>query len=493
MKCWKCGKEITEADVCLYCGAIQERTEPKSDYGKALRKIYDDYGIEDVFGDSRCITSSLNDLVPESEAFTHSVEYVYHMGLGKLYESQLHNVGKPDENFYKRVKSLITKEAGFSESKADEIIAYFDEMIGWDSSVGPDAIPLSSVQEEELNSSVFATTPSKPVPEEKPTVVSEAPKTAAPAAPVANKKKSIKPFIFVGAGLLAVILLISAIFAVSAKKKKTNVDQVDQKVNRSSDIESKSDTESSQTTKIPRPTDLQENSRTFSENIINFDEMNFYIKGKKYTLGKNTLQDMIDDGVDFDWEHSDDLTKNITWNDGVQSADAMLGDKWYVFIGVRNFTDTPKHVNQCPVFAIVLRDIDKNYENKNNFALDFPYNITMAELLANAGAPEGYDWYQWDSSDGTGRYSDKLKYNSKTSYKFSHSYYEFEYEKGEITAITLRYMPPEDSGETETTQESTLKYSGKIVDFEDMHFYLNGKKYTLDLVLLILPDEDFFI
>ena len=32
---------------------------------------------------------------------------------------------------------------------------------------------------------------------------------------------------------------------------------------------------------------------------VNFDEMNFYINGKKYTLGKVTLQDLIDDGVPF--------------------------------------------------------------------------------------------------------------------------------------------------------------------------------------------------
>ena len=45
---------------------------------------------------------------------------------------------------------------------------------------------------------------------------------------------------------------------------------------------------------------------------VNFDEMNFYINGKKYTLGKTTLQDLIDDGVPFEDGELEDAKRAIT-------------------------------------------------------------------------------------------------------------------------------------------------------------------------------------
>lgn len=137
MKCWRCGKENADVNTCLYCGVSQKRTTPITDIGKALRKIYDDFGFEIVLDDSRCITSALNDLIPESESFSHILEYVYHVGLGKTYKSQLNNGGKPDEFFYRKVKRIITEDADLSERKADQLICCFDEMIGWDNSEKP--------------------------------------------------------------------------------------------------------------------------------------------------------------------------------------------------------------------------------------------------------------------------------------------------------------------------------------------------------------------
>ncbi len=132
MRCWKCGNDNYEdTKFCLYCGISMERTSPVSDLGKALRKIYDDFGHEAVFKDSRCLSSSLSDLISDSELFVYSIEHVYRVGLGSVYESQISKVGKTDESFYTRVKRIITVDAGLSESKADELISLFDEMIGW--------------------------------------------------------------------------------------------------------------------------------------------------------------------------------------------------------------------------------------------------------------------------------------------------------------------------------------------------------------------------
>ncbi len=160
MKCWKCGSDNKDVSFCLYCGVSQKRKEPVSNYGKALRKIFDDFGHEKVFEDSRCITSALGDLIPDSDAFVHSIEYVYHAGFGKLYEAQIRDSGKPDENFYKQVRKKITGEAGLTDTKADQIINCFDEMIGWETSLeAKTEIPHTS----QMNKPVISNSGSAPV------------------------------------------------------------------------------------------------------------------------------------------------------------------------------------------------------------------------------------------------------------------------------------------------------------------------------------------
>lgn len=135
MKCWKCGNDNANTKFCQDCGASLIRQEPVSDYGKALRKIFDDFGYEKVFNDSRYITSALGDLVSDSESFSRCIEYTFNAGIGKIYESQIRNYGQPDQNFYKRVNKLFTEEAFLSQSKAIQFMGYFDEMIGWTESI----------------------------------------------------------------------------------------------------------------------------------------------------------------------------------------------------------------------------------------------------------------------------------------------------------------------------------------------------------------------
>lgn len=134
MRCWKCGNDKIDAGKCVKCGASQKRAEPVTDTGKALRTIYDDFGYEKVFADSRIIVSALSDLLPDSELLKHSLELVYHVDLGSTYIHQIRNSGKPDEEFYKRVNEKIIDKAGLSERTARHLITYFDEMIGWETS-----------------------------------------------------------------------------------------------------------------------------------------------------------------------------------------------------------------------------------------------------------------------------------------------------------------------------------------------------------------------
>lgn len=167
MKCAECGRENqTDARFCCYCAVPLVKEPVVSDTGSALRKIYNDFGYEKVFEDHRYITSALGDFVPDSEMISNSIEMAYRAGLGKVYEAQIRKGGKPNDVFYKRVKELITEDAGLSEKRADKIIGYFDEMLGWKTQDIPDSVPSSepSVKMETKETIVKPVEPEKPAP-----------------------------------------------------------------------------------------------------------------------------------------------------------------------------------------------------------------------------------------------------------------------------------------------------------------------------------------
>lgn len=167
MKCAECGYENKDGSrFCNYCGAPQVKLPAVSDTGSALRKIYNDFGYEKVFEDSRYITSALNDMIPDAEMVCSSIEHAYRAGLGKIYESQVRSGSRPDASFYLRVNKLITDDAGFSEKKAKQLIQIFDEMLGWETQDIPDSVSASGpvVKAETNETPVKPVEPAEPAP-----------------------------------------------------------------------------------------------------------------------------------------------------------------------------------------------------------------------------------------------------------------------------------------------------------------------------------------
>ena len=174
MKCWKCGTDISKGTkTCSSCGVSLVRTKPSTDAGKALRMIFDDFGHEKVLGDPRYIMTSLTDLLPDPELLIYKIEHVYHVGLGSIYEAQIKSSGKPDQPFYTHVRRVLTEDVGFSDNKTDELITYFDEMVGWER---PQA---EKAPETKVKQSAVASTPAKPVTSSK-TAATSMPDSPAP-------------------------------------------------------------------------------------------------------------------------------------------------------------------------------------------------------------------------------------------------------------------------------------------------------------------------
>ena len=174
---------------------------------------------------------------------------------------------------------------------------------------------------------------------------------------------------------------------------------------------------------------------------VNFDEMNFYINGKKYTLGKVTLQDLIDDGVPFEDGELEDAKNNL--KSKYQSSYIKLnpGVKgYYVWIQVFNETDSGKPMNECYINEILYKKttLVKDGETQDFVTFDFPLDLTMDQLKANAGEPTGRTYH---NEDNPKYIYDTLEWTKKGTKFMNSNRYSFDYTNGELREVTITYIP----------------------------------------------------
>lgn len=167
---------------------------------------------------------------------------------------------------------------------------------------------------------------------------------------------------------------------------------------------------------------------------VNFDEMNFYVNGKKFTLGKTTLQEMIDAGVPFDSEDLQNANNNVKSNSESDCFKIMIGDYYYARVYFMNDTEEGKAAKDC-----FVHEISFSYDDPQDvLTFDFPFDITMDSLKANSGEPNE-EPFHYDGSDGY--YSDTLKYTKESERYYNNSVYEFDFVKGEFDSIRMTYIP----------------------------------------------------
>ena len=167
---------------------------------------------------------------------------------------------------------------------------------------------------------------------------------------------------------------------------------------------------------------------------VNFDEMNFYVNGQKFTLGKTTLQEMIDAGVPFDPEDLQNAGNNVKSNSESDCFKIMIGDYYYARVYFMNDTEDGKAAKDCFAHEISFR----YDEPQDVVTFDFPFDITMDSLKANSGEPSEEPFHY----DGDGDYySDTLKYTKESERYYNDSVYEFDFVRGEFDSIRMTYIP----------------------------------------------------
>ena len=132
---------------------------------------------------------------------------------------------------------------------------------------------------------------------------------------------------------------------------------------------------------------------------VNFDDMSFYINGKKYTLGKTTLQDMIDDGVKFEEDDLENAKNNIKshYQSSYFKIDPGVKNGCFIWIQVFNETDSGKPANECYVNEILYKVLSDEGAKQKVITFDFPLNLTLDELKANSGEPNETPYHNEDN------------------------------------------------------------------------------------------------
>lgn len=180
---------------------------------------------------------------------------------------------------------------------------------------------------------------------------------------------------------------------------------------------------------------------SFSGKIIDFDDMHFYVNGKKYTLGQTTLQEMIDDGVPFNEKDIKNATRTMKKNSQSLNGFGIECDKfWSPSVYVMNLSTEEKPMNECVIYKFYMHSIEKDYKNGANISFDFPYKITMDELIANAGEPKNKTDKVHDEGKN-GNYTDTFRYRQKSKKYLGSREYSFYFNNGQISRITLTYIP----------------------------------------------------
>ena len=139
--------------------------------------------------------------------------------------------------------------------------------------------------------------------------------------------------------------------------------------------EESADAEDAETTTAAKEKDTSKDGNLWAD----FDNMSFKINGKTYTLGKTTLQEMIDDGVPFDENDLANAGNNINPRYESSSFEIKLGERSFAQVRVLNDSSDNKKASECFIDNVYMPIYD---EPQDILEFNFPLTMTQEELLA---------------------------------------------------------------------------------------------------------------
>ena len=179
---------------------------------------------------------------------------------------------------------------------------------------------------------------------------------------------------------------------------------------------------------------------TDGKKYVDFDDMHFYVNGKKYTLGKTTLQELIDDGVPFDENDLPNAENNVKPNHVSENFRIRLDKYWSALVSTINATDENKKANELVINEIAFPN--KPDQKQDILSFEFPIDLKQEDLVAVEGKPEGDNGEYKNYSDEDKKYvTDTYKYYKKSEKYYGNNSFIFEFVNGDLNRITMEYRP----------------------------------------------------
>lgn len=173
----------------------------------------------------------------------------------------------------------------------------------------------------------------------------------------------------------------------------------------------------------------------YSDKWVDFDNMFFTVDGKKFELGKSTLQDMIDANVPFAKKYEsiyDEIMKKNQYS--LMGMTFDLAKFHSASVKIMNLTDSEQKYRDCIIKSISLPSIDKIAEDEVKVEFGFPLDMTPDELLANAPKPD-----KDEVPDGSSTRT--IEYKQKAKKFLGASYYTFKFKDGKLDSVSIDYLP----------------------------------------------------
>ena len=197
--------------------------------------------------------------------------------------------------------------------------------------------------------------------------------------------------------------------------------------------EESADAEDAETTTAAKEKDTSKDGNLWAD----FDNMSFKINGKTYTLGKTTLQEMIDDGVPFDENDLANAGNNINPRYESSSFEIKLGERSFAQVRVLNDSSDNKKASECFIDNVYMPIYD---EPQDILEFNFPLTMTQEELLANSGEPDPDNIYTYQSDDSD-YHSESYTYEKEAEKYYGNSSYKFEFANDVLAYVTISYTP----------------------------------------------------
>ena len=177
-----------------------------------------------------------------------------------------------------------------------------------------------------------------------------------------------------------------------------------------------------------------------SSKYADLDNRSFVYNGHLFTLGKTTMQEMVDAGVTFKGNSDEKMNKEVgPASDGDDTVHKSLtineSDSQSIgceFINVTGSVIPAKDCVLCDISALLFdnRGAAFNVTESGVVEFAFPDNITREELYANSGDPTEID----DDLDRVDYLVDSTMFDDDSGYKFF-------FEDNKLCEVHISWLP----------------------------------------------------